>query len=406
MDHRTGTWVCCQIGAREHFLVPAGLQRLGLLSRLITDVWVAPNSAWGLVLPQLRGRFHPGLDGRVSAFTPSALTFEARQRARGVSGWACILRRNEWFQDRAIDLLQRTDASTDTLFSYSYAGRRLFAVAKERRWKTMMVQIDAGPEEERLVSELHASHPGLEPGWRPAPAEYWRHWREEIDLADRIVVHSQWSRDALVRVGVNADKLAVIPLAYEPPREAASFERVYPGKFTEERPLRVLFLGQVVLRKGIAALLAAAEALQNEPIEFIVAGPNSLHPRTRQLPGRIKWIGAVPRDRASIFYREADVFLFPTQSDGFGLTQLEAQAWRLPVLATRRCGAVVEDGVNGLLLEDGSGSEIASVLHELAGDPSRLHALSAGSRIDARHQPGRFIDELLETSAPPLAIRS
>ena len=66
----------------------------------------------------------------------------------------------------------------------------------------------------------------------------------------------------------------------------------------------------------------------------------------------VHWHG--PRgETAARFYREADVFLFPTLSDGFGLTQLEAQAWRLPVIASRFCGDVVQDGVNGLLLARG-----------------------------------------------------
>jgi glycosyltransferase involved in cell wall biosynthesis len=66
----------------------------------------------------------------------------------------------------------------------------------------------------------------------------------------------------------------------------------------------------------------------------------------------VRWIGSVPREDAARFYRDADVFLFPTFSDGFGLTQLEAQAWKLPVIATKFCGDVVEDGKNGYLLPE------------------------------------------------------
>ena len=54
----------------------------------------------------------------------------------------------------------------------------------------------------------------------------------------------------------------------------------------------------------------------------------------------------------SKFYKEADVFILPTLSDGFGLTQLEAQSWKLPVIASRHCGEVVRDGENGVVLEE------------------------------------------------------
>jgi glycosyltransferase involved in cell wall biosynthesis len=396
MEDHGRAWVCCQLGAREHFMVPAALHRRGALSRLITDAWLTPRSMLRAAAPRLRDRFHPGLDGCVTAFTCSAMAFEAREAAGGSSGWPRMLRRNDWFQAKAIESLRQQDTGGSVLFSYSYAARQLFAYAQQRRWTTVMAQIDPGPEEERLVARLHAAHPGLEPGWQPAPEEYWRRWREEIDLADHIVVHSEWSRDALARAGVKAEKLVVIPLAYEPPVEAAAFDRAYPDRFTAERPLRVLFLGQVILRKGAGALLEAARELQHEPIEFIVAGPNALNQNVERAPGRITWIGSVPRGGVAAFYRDADLFLFPTQSDGFGLTQLEAQAWRLPVLATDRCGAVVRDGVNGCRLSEGSGAEIASVLRDLARDPARLRAMSRSARVDEGHSPDDFAAALLD----------
>lgn len=378
-------------------MVPAALRHRGVLKRLITDLWIAPGTAAGFVAPRLRDRYHAALEGAVTAFNGSALAFEARETARGASGWTRMVRRNEWFQSKALEALERRGDEPLVLFSYSYAARRLFDHAKRRGWHTVLTQIDPGPVEERLVAGLHAAHPGAEPKWQPAPAEYWRHWREEVDLADRVVVHSSWSRDALTALGVARDKVVVIPLAYEPPAAAASFDRRYPDRFTDARPLRVLFLGQVVLRKGALALLDAARELRGEPIDFIVAGPNALARRLRRSDGRIRWIGSVPRGCTAGFYREADVFLFPTASDGFGLTQLEAQAWRLPVIATAHCGEVVEDGVNGVRLSEGSGAEIAAVLRRLAADPAMLDVMSRAARIDPRHRPEQFAAELVKS---------
>ena len=50
------------------------------------------------------------------------------------------------------------------------------------------------------------------------------------------------------------------------------FQRKYPAKFTLSRPLRVLFLGQINLRKGIGPLLDAVRTLRGEPIEFRIRG--------------------------------------------------------------------------------------------------------------------------------------
>ena len=387
----TERWLCCQLRAREHFMVPVGLARRHALTQLITDLWVPPGSAAATLVPRLRAVYHPDLDGRVSAFNARALLFEAGQTLARTSGWHRIVKRNEWFQSRVVALLKKRSPDATVLFLYSYAARRPFEYAKASGWKTVMVQIDAGLAEERLVASWQARHPGLEANWRPAPPEYWARWRAEIDLADRIIVHSRWSRDALIAEGVSDEKLLIVPLAYEPPVEAASFERTYPDRFSSDRPLRVLFLGQVTLRKGALALLDAARELRHEPVEFIVAGPNALDlSRRPDDNGRIQWLGPVPRGRTAAVYQSADVFLLPTVSDGFGLAQLEAQAWRLPLVATANCGDVVRDGINGVLLREGSGAEVAAVLRRLIAEPAIVREMSQAARIDDQHEPDRF----------------
>ncbi len=101
------------------------------------------------------------------------------------------------------------------LLSYSYAALEPFRFAKLHGWKTLLLQIDPGPEEERIVAEEVARVPGLAGEWQAAPADYWASWRQECDLADRIIVNSEWSREGLMRSGIPSEKLTLIPLAYE-----------------------------------------------------------------------------------------------------------------------------------------------------------------------------------------------
>ena len=77
------------------------------------------------------------------------------------------------------------------------------------------------------------------------------------------------------------------------------FRRKYPAKFTFSRPLRVLFLGQINLRKGIGPLLDAVRALRGEPIEFLFVGPIqiSIPPDLRD-DRQVRWVGSVPRSRS------------------------------------------------------------------------------------------------------------
>ncbi|HXC68721.1 MAG TPA: glycosyltransferase family 4 protein [Pyrinomonadaceae bacterium] len=358
-------WICCQLGAREHYAVPRALQLGGVLGEFITDLW----------LKRFKGRFHAGLaSARVTAPNVAALTFELKAYVSGANGWKLIHRRNEWFQQHAVHKLHKQATNGPrTVFAYSYAAEEIFKHARERGWRTVLGQIDPGPAEERIVAGLHNG------GFEPAPAEYWDQWRNECALADQIVVNSTWSRGALLGEGVPAEKIRVLPVAYEANGEATAFQRRYPKAFTSARPLRVLFLGQINLRKGVRQLLDAVKLLADEHVEFWFVGPAQV-----DLPARVKWFGVVPRVEVDQYYKEADVFIFPTLSDGFGLTQLEAQSWKLPVIASRHCGEVVSDGVNGVVLEEVSGQAIADVLLEFLRAPELLSKMSANSGVGDR----------------------
>ncbi|HEX4706297.1 MAG TPA: glycosyltransferase family 4 protein [Candidatus Udaeobacter sp.] len=273
------------------------------------------------------------------------------------------------------------------LCSYSYTALEPFRYAKANGWKTLLVQIDPGLEEERIVAEEAARVPQLAGDWHPAPAEYWASWREECKLADRIAVNSEWSRTGLIKAGVIGEKVTVIPLAYETPEVSGQKSEVrgprsYPARFTQERPLRVLFLGLINLRKGVARLLEAARILHDEPVEFWMVGPVEIANAGKVTDaGRVKWFGPVTRNQAAGFYRNADLFILPTLSDGFAITQLEAQAHGLPVIASKNCGKVVENGVNGIILDEPSAACIAHAVRDCIASPDRLQKLASASSV-------------------------
>jgi glycosyltransferase involved in cell wall biosynthesis len=381
--------------------------------------------------------------------------FALQARAGRWPLWKKILAENTIFQKAAGKILfgGRFPDADHVLFAYSYAARDLFREAKRRGWTTVLGQIDPGPAEQRLVDGLRAGYPEWagSPEMVPPP-HYWEEWREECELADRIVVNSEWSKKLLVKEGVAAEKMVVVPLAYSAEsrgrqdwgttgpqergtkrlrdegtkgqpspakreetgrrgdqligddgptgqREVAAATgatwkggnvekcegefgdqkletggKSYPERFTKERPMQVLFLGQANVRKGIQDLVEAARLLGAGPWRFDVVGRHGALP-----PGIPSWVvfhGQVPRREARRWYEEADVFLLPTHSDGFALTQLEAMAHGLPVVATSCCGAVVQDGVNGVLVPAGDPGGLAGVIRDLAHGPRQLEAMS------------------------------
>jgi glycosyltransferase involved in cell wall biosynthesis len=380
-------WISSQIGAREHYTIPRALQQEGQLTHLITDAWVSPQSALNYlpksVLANLRERYHPDLNqASVHAFNSSLIRFELTQRLQKKIGWERVIARNQWFQQQTIKTLAGLSDQITTpliLFSYSYAALDIFRFAKQQGWYTVLCQIDPGLWEEKMVTQEYERYPQYRANWQPAPPEYWQSWREECTLADVIVVNSNWSGKLLEKTGVDPKKIHIIPLVYTPPEAASNFVRTYPELFSQERPLRVLFLGQVILRKGIAAVLDAVQLLEGFAVDFWIVGSVQIEiPSHFQNHPQIRWLGHVNRSETAQYYQRADVFLFPTISDGFGLTQLEAQAWKLPIIASRSCGEVVVDNVNGWILEEVSGNKIANLIQSILTDPAQLQYLSNG----------------------------
>ena len=374
-----GQWIVCQLGARENYAVGRALAGSGRLAALITDAWHTPGSLAARFSDRLRDRFHPELAAeRIEAPGYVHIASECRERCFGPGGWRSINNRNIRFEDmaaRRLRALARAGVSCSTVFAYSYAAGAIFRVARELGLRTVLGQIDPGPVEDEIVGDLYRKA-GQSSRWERIPQDYWARWREEVELSDTIVANSRWSKALLVRGGVPIEKIVVVPLAYDRITSTVQANRApLPVGWTAERPLRMLFLGQVTLRKGIGPLLSAIARMPSAPLRLDIVGPLQIElPDVSRNDPRIRVHGSVPRSAVHQHYEQADLFVFPTISDGFGLTQLEALAHGLPVLTSSACGEVIEHDVNGFVLEGVTAEAIERILRELLEEPGRLQA--------------------------------
>ena len=84
----------------------------------------------------------------------------------------------------------------------------------------------------------------------------------------------------------------------------------------------------------------------------------------------------VTRDMAEAanWYRKADLFVLPTLSDGFAITQLEAMSHGLPVITTPCCGEVVSDGVDGFIVAPRDAEALAKTFLRYLAEPGLLRS--------------------------------
>lgn len=139
-----------------------------------------------------------------------------------------------------------------------------------------------------------------------------------------------------------------------------------PKKRRHNKKIKVLFSGNLTQRKGANLLPEIAKNLDKN-IEILYT--SGLRTKNK-LPGaeNLVNLGSIPYSEMPSVYQEADILLFPTVREGFGLAAAEAMACGLPVVATN-CSSLPElviDGKGGYLCGMGDVLEFSSRINELA----------------------------------------
>jgi glycosyltransferase involved in cell wall biosynthesis len=163
-----------------------------------------------------------------------------------------------------------------------------------------------------------------------------------------------------------------------------------PASDRSQRPLRFLFLGSHLARKGLPVLFDAWRALGTKrgDAELWLAGHCGERERALipELPG-LKLLGLVPHADVPALLGQVDVFVLPSFFEGFGLVLLEALAAGVPFISTPHTGAadLPADPVLGQLVPAGSTEALVAALEQaLAHPPDRAAVRAAVRALEPR----------------------
>ena len=155
--------------------------------------------------------------------------------------------------------------------------------------------------------------------------------------------------------------------------------------------MRVLFVGNLIPRKGLHDLLAALAHVEGA-WELTVAGqkgPSNGYTkeidalvRRLGIGANVRFMGRVEDEALVELYRCHHLFAAPSY-EGFGIAYLEAQRYGLPVIAltTGAAREVVFDGQTGVLIPPGDGAALTGALTRFCGDRELLAALGMAARL-------------------------
>lgn len=228
-----------------------------------------------------------------------------------------------------------------------------------------------------------------------------------VRRAAHVTVMNEEMRARVLELGAPPDQVSVMPMGADLSGVVQRVERQQAG------PLRLLFVGRLVEKKGLHVLLDALRLLQADAALTVVGdGPlrAGLERRAEGLP--VRFVGQLGRRALRQAYADADVVVVPSvraasgDQDGLPVVLLEAMGTGCAVVASDLAGLdeAVRDGVDGVLSPPGDARRLAQALDTLSADPERRAELGRAARERAAHFSveavgGRYV-ALLRTLMP------
>ena len=204
--------------------------------------------------------------------------------------------------------------------------------------------------------------------------------RAEAEFAetDFVTIPSDFVRQSFLDQGFDAGKLIQIPFGVDVER----FRPARPEDADPKRPFRVLFVGQITLRKGVLDLLEAWRRLGWRDAELWLVGrvdsaiQDLLAVHARR--AGVRFVEYTP-DPVSLF-QSADLFAFPSIEEGSALVTYEAMACGLPLIVTPNAGSVARHEQEALIVPPADAPALAQALERMRDEPALRDALGSAAR--------------------------
>ena len=237
--------------------------------------------------------------------------------------------------------------------------------------------------------------------------------RSMIKAVDAGITNSQAGKIYLTKiVGAKADSIFARP--YQVPSTEAllreknrASELFSSAKPAEKKPI-FLFVGQLIPRKGLhlllqACLLLQQQGYQNFTVQIVGDGaeqePLATFAQQHHLSDRLEWIGKVDYHQLWRYFQAADVFVFPTLEDIWGLVVLEAMFFGKPIICSKYAGAseMVKEGENGYIIDPFQPEQLAKTMQYFIDSPELILKLGEKSKtLIEPHNPAAAVNLFAE----------
>jgi glycosyltransferase involved in cell wall biosynthesis len=352
------------IGRFHHFHLARQLERLGLLERIYTG------------FPKFKLKDEQGIPkDKVKTF-PWIHTPYMKRGLIGIQYWEWLSEEWEWIDKQVIDKYVAGKIDHPTIL-IALSGNGLHAGKKAKDNNGYFI-CDRGSShirfQDQILREEYARWGFTFRGVDPRVIE-----KEEIEYeqADRITIPSEFVKKTFIDQGVPESKLSKIPYG-------ARLERFYKVAEPGTDKFKVLWVGNVCLRKGFMYALHAFQNLRHPNKEFVVIG--TVESEIKQLLigqnlDKVFFLGLIPNVQLPRMYSTASVFIIPSLEEGLAMVQGEALACGCPVIASVNSGSedLFKDGQEGFIVPIRNPAIMTEKLVQLADDPALRDSMSVAA---------------------------
>lgn len=234
--------------------------------------------------------------------------------------------------------------------------------------------------------------------------KFWKMTLHECNLADIVLVNSDFVKQTFVDHGYDEKKIRVV---YQGVRE--DFYRLKKD-YKKNKVLRILFTGTFEIRKGAEYILKAMQALDRMQLSYELIIVGSLDEKINLLkkyPAKnINFVGHIPQDQLKNYLSTSDIYLFPSLGEGCASSALEAMAAALPVIVTKESGLPIIDHMDGIQITSKNEESIVNAILELNDNFNLRKKLgeNAAEKIINNYNWNTYTDQVKKVYAKMIGI--
>ncbi|HEY7375555.1 MAG TPA: glycosyltransferase [Polyangia bacterium] len=380
--------------------VAAAFSRAGRLAAFATGIGFERDAWSGRLAAALAGRW-PTLRNRMIDPLPTGelrtapyVELGARAAVKVLTGLGSSLTSYDaLFVAHDAELaIARWPKATSAIYAYEDAALATFRRAQRagiaRIWdlptRHHLATKELWREEMRRWPDAIDTPPHSEPAWKE------RRKDAELALATTVSVASSYIKSTLERLALRAP-IVVTPYGFP-------IELFQPKPAPAAGPLRVLSVGAHDIPKGTPYLLEAWKQAAIPDAELHLVGSLRLGKSfLDRYAGGFRHSPPLPRAALAAHYAAADVLVFPTLGDGFGLVIQEAMCSATPVITTACSGGpeCITDGVDGWLLPARDVGALVEKLRWIAANRDQAAAVGRAARLRAERWTPRDAGDAL-----------